>query len=142
MLLSIVPSRLISLLKNDTLSLVDDTVDAFNGKLVQMDKDIEINGSHPLELHRYYDGGHHFDSEVGYGVGLSFPIFLKFSEDKEKQNLIVEQRMGFEVLCTVTKQKTEKKSKKAYYKGSVDLDFFKHGYTNCCEALLRGEPSL
>lgn len=128
--------------ENDTLSLVDDTVDAFNGKLVQMDKDIEINGSHPLELHRYYDGGHHFDSEVGYGVGLSFPIFLKFSEDKEKQNLIVEQRMGFEVLCTVTKQKTEKKSKKAYYKGSVDLDFFKHGYTNCCEALLRGEPSL
>jgi hypothetical protein len=39
--------------ENDTLSLIDETVDVFNGKLVQIDKDIEIQGSHPFELVRY-----------------------------------------------------------------------------------------
>ena len=62
--------------ENDTLSLVEGIVNAYNGKLVQIDKDIEIQGAEPFELIRYYDGGHHFISQCGYGVGLSFPIVL------------------------------------------------------------------
>lgn len=129
--------------ENDILSLGDETVDAYNGKFVQLDTDIEIQGTHPLEINRYYDGGHHFDGDVGYGVGFSFPIFLKFTET-EKQNVFVEQRSGFEIVCTVIADKRDKNDKKKnlYYRGKVDPDFFKHGYTNSAEALLRGEPSL
>ncbi|MEI8366354.1 MAG: RHS repeat-associated core domain-containing protein, partial [Parachlamydiaceae bacterium] len=128
--------------ENDTLSLIDGVVDAYNGKFVQMDKDIEVEGSYPLELLRYYDGGHNYDSEIGYGIGLSFPALLSFYPDGKKTNLYVEQRAGFAVACTVEKQKSKKKKSKQQYKGGVDLRFFKDGYTNCCEALLRGEPSL
>jgi RHS repeat-associated protein len=129
--------------ENDMLSLVDDTVDAYNGKLVQMDKDIEVQGVHPLELQRYYDGGHHFDGDVGYGYGFSFPLLLMFTPESGIQNLTVEQRAGFEVVCTVVKQRSEKKKgRKTCYKGGVDPEFFQNGYTNCCEALLRGDPSL
>ncbi|MEI8365655.1 MAG: hypothetical protein WCF65_04470 [Parachlamydiaceae bacterium] len=46
--------------------------------MVQKDLDIQIQGSDPLELNRYYDGGHHFESEIGYGVGLSCPLLLSF----------------------------------------------------------------
>ena len=53
----------------DALALVEGVVNAFNGKLVQVERDIEIEGSDPLDLTRYYDGGHHFYSELGYGVG-------------------------------------------------------------------------
>ena len=125
--------------ENDTLSIVDETINAYNGKLVQIDKDIEIQGSHPLEVIRYYDGGHHFDSEIGYSYGLSFPIFLAFNRGRHEKNMTLEQRIGSEIVCTVTKQK---KGKKDYYKGGVDPEYFKTGFTNCCEALLRGEPSL
>ncbi|MEI8366530.1 MAG: hypothetical protein WCF65_08970, partial [Parachlamydiaceae bacterium] len=127
--------------ENDALSLVDDVVDAYNGKLVQKDLDIQIQGSDPLELNRYYDGGHHFESEIGYGVGLSCPLLLSFDSEGGKQNLRVEQRAGFEVACTVQRVKSAKKSKKQY-KGGVDSEFFNCGYTNCCESLLNGEPSL
>ena len=55
--------------ESDTLALIDGVVNAYNGRLVQIDQDIEIQGSDPLEMTRFYDGGHHFDSEFGYGVG-------------------------------------------------------------------------
>ncbi|HRD55914.1 MAG TPA: hypothetical protein PLC42_05910, partial [Parachlamydiaceae bacterium] len=123
--------------ENDALSLVDGTVDAYNGKLVQKDVDIHILGSSPLELNRYYDGGHHYPGELGYGVGLSPPLLLTFQPDLKKQNVLLEQRSGSQIPCTV-----KKISKSVFYTGSVDPDFFKSGYTNCCEALLNGEPSL
>ena len=43
--------------ENDTLSLVDGVVNSYNGKLVQVDKDLEVQGSEPIDLMRYYDGG-------------------------------------------------------------------------------------
>ena len=127
--------------ENDALSLVEEIVDAYNGKLVQKDLDIQVLGSDPLELNRYYDGGHHFESEIGYGVGLSCPLLLSLDFQRDKQNLRVEQRAGFEVACTVYPMKTDKKGKR-YYKGDIDPELFKYGYTNCCEALLSGKPSL
>jgi hypothetical protein len=35
--------------ERDTLALVEGVVNAYNGKLVQIDQDIEIQGSDPLE---------------------------------------------------------------------------------------------
>ena len=133
--------------ENDALSLVEGVVDAYNGKLVQIDQDITIDGSHPLQLTRYYDGGHHFDSNLGYGMGLNVPMLLAFDREGGKAPILLEQREGFMVPCQVTvkkhKEKRKKKYKKVYtYEGKVDPDFFKNGYTNCCESLLQGEASL
>lgn len=122
--------------ENDSLSLVEGVVNAYNGKLVQMDKDIYIQSNDPLELIRYYDGGHHFLSRYGYGVGFSFPITLRFSPEIEKQNVWVEQRGGSFLAFNATKQKNKR------YIGKIDSKQLKSGYTNCCEALLRGEVDI
>ncbi|NGX43126.1 MAG: hypothetical protein K940chlam7_01417, partial [Chlamydiae bacterium] len=66
--------------------------------------DIEIQGSDPLQLIRYYDGGHHFSSEFGYGMGMSLPKQLTFGTylvDEEnmlsQRKFHVEQRMGLQL---------------------------------------------
>jgi len=122
--------------ENDTLSLVEGIVNAYNGKLVQIDKDIEIQGSDPFELIRYYDGGHHFISQYGYGVGFSLPVVLVFDPYSKKQNVLVEQRTGSRILFNAIKQKDK------HYVGKVDPSLLKSGYTNCCEALIRGETDI
>lgn len=119
----------------DTLALVEGVVNAYNGKLVQIDRDIKIQGSDPLEMTRFYDGGHHFDSEFGYGIGCSHPALLIFKGSKDKNYVSVELRQGLEVLCEVKKHKK-------IFTGGIDPDYYKSGYTNCCSALLQGEPSL
>lgn len=123
----------------DTLALVDGMVNAYNGKLVQIDQDIEIQGSDPLEMTRYYDGGHHFESEFGYGVGCTYPAMLRVLFTDDKIYASVEMRMGCEVLFELKKDKSKGKR---YYSGTVSKEYYKTGYTNCCEALLRGEPSI
>ncbi len=120
----------------DTLSLVEGVVNANNGKLVQVENDIHIDGSDPLEMTRYYDGGHHFIGLLGYSMGNSFPLSLHFYPEKEEQNLLVEQRKGSYLFFTL------KKDGKKNFKGKIDPNFYTHGYTNCCEALLRGEPPI
>jgi len=62
--------------ESDTYALINGVVNAYNGKLVQIDEDIRTGGVDPLEMVRYYDGGHHFDSEFGYGVGCSYPALM------------------------------------------------------------------
>ena len=126
--------------ERDTLALIEGVVNAYNGKLVQIDQDIEIQGSDPLEMTRYYDGGHHFDSEFGYGVGCSYPAILRFSWNGKKSLASLELRMGCEVLFEVKKDKNKRKEHLGG--GGVSKDYFKSGYTNCCEALLHGEPSI
>ncbi|NGX42849.1 MAG: hypothetical protein K940chlam7_01137 [Chlamydiae bacterium] len=129
--------------ESDTLALVDGVINAYNGKLVQIDPDIEIQGSDPLQLIRYYDGGQQrFDSEFGYGIGMSLPTQLSFDTYEWKRNMLIEQRMGLELLFSVKEQKSKKKHKEKTYVGTVDPKCFELGYTNCCEALLRGESSL
>ncbi len=123
----------------NTLALIEGTVNAHNGKLVQIDHDIEIQGSEPLELIRFYDGGHNFDSEFGYGVGCSHPALLSTFVSNGKFYAGVEMRMGCEVLLEI---KRDKSKGKYYYSGGVAKEYYKSGYSNCCEALLRGEPSL
>jgi len=125
----------------DTLALVEGVVNAYNGRLVQIDRDIEIQGSDPLDLTRYYDGGHHFFSELGYGVGFGYPLVLRFKSHKDKGSMYVELRKGCEVLFDVKGQKEKGKHNYRFF-GKIDPDYFKTGYTNCCEALLHGEPSL
>ena len=88
----------------DTLALVEGVVNAYNGKLVQIDQDIEIQGQDPLEMTRYYDGGHHFDSEFGYGIGCSYPALLKFFWNGDKAYASIELRMGCEVLFRAQKR--------------------------------------
>jgi len=122
--------------ENDTLSLVEGIVNAYNGKLVQIDKDIEIQGTESFELIRYYDGGHHFISQYGYGVGFSLPIVLVFDPYSKKQNVLVEQRGGSRLLFNAIKQKNK------HYVGKVEPDLLKSGYTNCCESLLQGETDI
>ncbi|HRD55708.1 MAG TPA: hypothetical protein PLC42_04850 [Parachlamydiaceae bacterium] len=68
-----------------------------------MDKDIEIQGSENLELIRYYDGGHHFPSGNGYGVGVSFPFIVTFDITAKKQNLFIAARGGCYIPFTITK---------------------------------------
>jgi RHS repeat-associated protein len=122
--------------ENDTLSLVEGIVNAYNGKLVQIDGDVLIQGSDPLSLIRYYDGGHHYLSPYGYSVGFSFPVILAFTSHVSKKNLVLEQRTGNFIYFTVSKNKENQ------YSGKIDPDIFEFGYTNCCEALLRGEPDI
>lgn len=119
--------------ETDNLSLVEGVVNACNGKLVQFDKDIQVNGADSLELIRYYDGGHNYKGVCGYGFGFSFPVILTFSNYDE---LKVEQRGGSFLPFDMTEKK------KNYYKGTIDGHFLKHGYTNCCEGLLRGEKDV
>jgi len=76
----------------DNLSLFEGMVNAQNGRLVQIDNDIQIKGSDPLEFIRYYDGGHDHKGVCGYGFGLSFPILLTFNSYTGV--LEVEQRAG------------------------------------------------
>jgi len=122
----------------DNLSLVEGVVNAQNGRLVQVDRDIQIRGSDPLEVIRYYDGGHDHKGVCGYGFGLSFPIILTFSDEDggDEKDLTVEQRGGSSLPFTMIEKK------KKYYEGKIDSIFLKNGYTNCCEGLLRGEKDV
>lgn len=122
--------------ENDTLSLVEGIVNAYNGKLVQVDRDIEIQGTEPFELIRYYDGGHHFVSRYGYGVGFSLPLQLMFDPNSKKQNVIVEQRGGSKLLFNASKQKNKR------FAGKIEPEQLRSGYTNCCESLLRGDTDI
>jgi len=90
--------------EQDTMSLVQGVVNAQNGKLVQIDQDIDIKGSGSLDLVRYYDGGHHFDGSYGYGVGLSFPLEIKISDPIpwNLRHLYLEQREGSTLLFEVS----------------------------------------
>ena len=124
----------------DALSLIDGVVNAHNGKFVQIDRDIEIRGSDPLDLTRYYDGGHEYRGVYGYSVGLGYPLELRFSPKDKKRNLCVDNhRLGAKIICSVTKSKG---SKETWYSGGVDPDFFELGYINNCQAQLNGEPAL
>jgi hypothetical protein len=81
--------------ERDTLALVDGVINAYNGKLVQIDQDIQIQSSDPLEMTRFYDGGHHFIAEFGYGVGCSYSALLHyFQTNEDKMYAAVELRMG------------------------------------------------
>jgi RHS repeat-associated protein len=122
--------------ENDTLSLVEGIVNAYNGKLVQIDKDIEIQGNDPLTVLRYYDGGHHFEGNYGYSVGFSFPLLLAYDPFRSKQNILVEQREGSYIYFSIAKMSID------LYGGKADSELFEYGYTNCCESLLRGESDV
>lgn len=124
----------------NSLALVDDLVNTCNGKLVQIDQDIYIDGTHPLSIMRYYDGGHHYESSFGYGFGLSIPVLLHFFPYIDKSNVSVEQRMGCKISFSAMESVGKKKDK--HLVGGVETDFLKSGYTNCCEGLMRGEPSV
>ncbi len=62
-----------------------------------------MQGSDPLEMTRYYDGGHPFEGEFGYGIGCSYPALLHFFQNGDKCYVSLELRMGAEVLCEVKK---------------------------------------
>ena len=87
---------------------------------------------------RYYDAGHHFtDSEFGYGIGCAYPTFLRRFYYNDKEFIGIEMRQGMEILFELKQVKGKNE-----LVGRVAKEYFKTGYTNCCEALLRGEPSL
>jgi len=121
--------------ENDALSLVEGIVNAYNGKLVQIDNDIEIQGSDPLHMTRYYDGGHHFVSDYGYGIGLAFPLTLVYETNLQTKNMWIELRGGSQIPFNV-------KTSKGKFFGKIDSEFLRTDYTNCCEGLLRGETDV
>jgi hypothetical protein len=118
----------------DSLALVDGLVNTYTGHLVQLDQDMVVGGVDPIILNRFYDGGHHFASDFGYGVGLPYPLSLKCIG----KDLYVELRRGLQVLFELTKYP----GKEERYHGKIPSSFFKAGYTNSCEQLLRGQPDL
>ena len=120
--------------ERNTLALLEDVINTENGKLVQIDHDIYIDGSSPLSLYRYYDAGHQFRGNFGYGVGLSLPLLLIY--DVEEGELRAQEREGSFLICSM------KSTSDGHFFGKVRTKQLKQGYSNCCEALLRGEPSL
>lgn len=84
--------------EDNSLALVDNIVNVENGKLVQIDREISIRGSDPFVLTRYYDNGHSFDSEFGYGMGVSLPVDLMVGLHIETENLAVQERIGAYIL--------------------------------------------
>ena len=119
--------------EHNTLALLEDVVNIQNGKIVQINQDIHIDGPNPLSIFRYYDAGHPFEGEFGYGVGLSVPLELKFQVREKK--LDAEERIGSSIPFSM-------KSSQGSYWGELRPKIFRAGYSNCCEALLRGEPPL
>jgi hypothetical protein len=71
--------------------------------LVQIDKDIDIQGPDSLDVTRYYDAGHHFASEYGYGIGLSFPLTF----EKYQKKIWVELRGGSQIPFFLKKNKEQ-----------------------------------
>ena len=105
--------------ESDTYALIDGVVNAYNGKLVQIDQDIHIEGVDPLEIVRDYDGGHHFVSEFGYGVGCSYPALIELTDVTNPKYVKVELRQGLEVLCKLKRCKElETKKSGRIYTGS------------------------
>lgn len=119
----------------DSLSMIEGVVNAYNGRVVQVDHDIVIAGSDPLEMTRNYDGGHHFDSEFGYGIGCSFPALIRTVMKDDKVYAYVELRQGLEILCRLYKENGS-------YVGTLAKEYYKTGFTNCSDGLLNGESSL
>lgn len=121
--------------ENDSLAIIADFVNAYNGKVVQVQKEVCVQGSDPLELIRYYDGGHHFTSDLGYGVGSNYPILLK-SNPYYWKKLYLEQRKGTGFIYQTVKKD------KSTFQATIDPEIFSKGYTNCSYAALSGEPSI
>jgi hypothetical protein len=119
----------------DSLSLIEGIVNAYNGKIVQVDHDFTVPGSDPLHMTRTYDGGHHFDSEFGYGIGCSYPALIRTTVSDDKIYAYVEMRQGLEILCRLHKEKGK-------YVGKLAKEYYKTGFTNCSDTLLNGESSL
>lgn len=129
--------------ESDTYALVDGVVNAYNGKLVQIDQDIQMDGVDPLEMIRYYDGGHDLESKFGYGVGCSYPSLIEVRNLNTPQYVTVELRQGLEVLFKLKYCKhLETKTSGSVYAGSVAKQNYEKGYTNCPSHLIQGEPSL
>ena len=119
--------------EHNTLALLEEVVNTQNGKLVQINQDIHVDGPSPLNILRYYDAGHHFEGDFGYGIGLSLPLKLDF--EASGASLDVQERVG-----SFLPFSTELKG--SVYRGQVRSKMLKDGYSNCCEALLRGEPPI
>lgn len=84
---------------------------------------------------RYYDGGHHFVSDYGYGIGLAFPLTLIYETNLQTKNMWVELRGGSQIPFNVIESRNN-------IFGKIDSEFLSTHYTNCCEGLLRGETDI
>ena len=123
--------------ESDPLSLIEGVVNMRSGHLVQIARDIEAATSiDPLVIYRYYDAGHDHRSHYGCRCGLSLPLKLKFIPCRGVAYL--EQRTGSYLPFTISKWGRDGWR----YSGRISSTCYTSGYTNCCEALLRGEPDL
>lgn len=125
----------------DTLALVDGIVNVAKGQLVQIDQDIAIEGSDLLIFTRYYDGGHNFSSDLGHGFGFSVPELLICDYGRYDSQIMLEQRVGADVSFTARKAAKDQRKNWSNIAHVAD-QYYRSGYTNCCEALLRGNPML
>lgn len=119
----------------DKFALIEGIVNVYNGKLVHVNQDIYIEGSDPLEFTRFYDGGHHFEGELGYGFGFSIPLIGNV-DDGEKLILLLDQRRGFKAPFNLHEGKH-----RSFY-GNIYSEFLENGYSNSPDSLLEGRTAI
>ena len=118
----------------EPLTTVANCVNVLSGDFFQVRDELIVDRGEPLCLTRYYDGGAYMLSDMGFGNGWPFPLRLRF--DPEFNKVLLAQRQGF-YLPFYTSKAADKS-----LVGEIDSVIFSHGYTNCTEAALRGEPCL
>ena len=114
-------------------------VNVMNGDFFRVDSDIVIDGPQSLSYTRFYDSGDHSDdfffyNHYGYGVSLAYPLIIEHFCEAEKHFITLDQRQRFPLPFKLKEEFKE-------LRGRFDKKVLKSGYTNCTEALLRGEPS-
>jgi YD repeat-containing protein len=134
--------------ESELLLTVADCVSVMSGDFFHVDNDLIIERGDPIAFTRFYDSGMaqdirgFVDMQFGNNVGISYPLNLGFYPDKDRLNkakkghLRLEQRQWLNIPFKV------KKSKDKNLIASISSKIFDYGYTNCTEALKRGEPSL
>lgn len=126
--------------ESEPLLTVADCVNVVNGSFFHVDQDFTIEGPVPLTFTRHYDScckdtdlykyNHH-----GYGVSLGYPLEVKYEIDGRSRQTFVDQRQRFGIPFKIKKVAGGSE-------GYFDPKMFKWGYTNCTEALERGQPSM
>ena len=79
-------------------------VNIMSGDFFQVDQDFLVEGPMPLQYTRYYDAGDPadektYDNHFGYGVGVGYPLRLKYTRSNEKRpdysGMTIDQRYRF-----------------------------------------------
>ena len=135
--------------ESEPLLTVANCVNVMSGDFFYVDNDLVVDRADPIAFSRFYDSGMNFmniansGADFGNCVGVSYPLELTFTTTKKRLSkakggkLSLDQRQWLEIPF---EGKKAKKGKAIH--AAINEKIFEKGYTNCTEAMLRGEPSL